>query len=582
MYKDRFLPVVKFLNIFLGVISLAAVASLIGEYGFYLSPQTGAWFNRINIFIVWYFVFQALLKIAVSRDPLSYLKARWFDYLLVAVILVETLILVHLAGFEKLGRYLSGQNVSEITRFYIVAFQISFLFTLVTQSVRINQKIAAYRIHPAQVLIGSFFIIILLGTGLLMLPRATLPGNHLSFLDALFTSTSATCVTGLIVVDTGSYFSRFGQVIIMMLIQIGGLGLMTFSSFFALILRRQISLREKSMMKEIMNYENYGIISKLLSTTVLFTFTIELIGFFILYLAMGPEQSGRFFSALFHSISAFCNAGFSLYRDNFAGFQFNYVFLSTIMLLIVLGGLGFPVLLNLAGGKFRPQQKKKHALTVQTKLVLLISGILIVLGTVVFVSLESHNVMAGKPWHYKIINGLFQSITTRTAGFNTVNISQITFPVVIFFLFLMFVGASPASTGGGIKTTTFGILTAGVLAVIRRRNRIEMFHKTVPYTVLNRAIVIVLFSIFFVFVVFFVLTITEPFKPMDILFETFSAFGTVGLSRGITPDLSPIGKTVIVVAMFFGRLGALTISLAIATPRDIYHYDYPKENVMVG
>ena len=238
--------------------------------------------------------------------------------------------------------------------------------------------------------------------------------------------------------------------------------------------------------------------------------------------------------------------------------------------------------MNLAGGKFRPQQKKKHALTVQTKLALLISGALIVAGTIIFILLESNNVMAGKPWHYKVINGLFQSITTRTAGFNTVNIAQITFPVVVFFLFLMFVGASPGSTGGGIKTTTFGILTAGVLAVIRRRNRIEMFHKTVPYTVLNRALVIVLFSIFFIFIAFFVLTFTEPFKPMDILFEVFSAFGTVGLSRGITPHLSSIGKAVIVVAMFFGRLGALTISLAIATPRDTYHYDYPKENVMVG
>jgi trk system potassium uptake protein len=240
------------------------------------------------------------------------------------------------------------------------------------------------------------------------------------------------------------------------------------------------------------------------------------------------------------------------------------------------------VLLNLLGMRLSSTTGRGKWLTVQSRLVIRISVTLIVVGTVLYLFAENSSTLAGLSLPQKVLNAFFQSVTTRTAGFNTLNIGLITTPTVLFFLLLMFIGASPGSTGGGIKTTTGGILFAGVWSVIRGRNRIELFRKNIPYTVLNRALVIVLFSAAFIFVAVSTLSFKENLPFLDLIFEEFSAFGTVGLSRGITPLLSDIGKLVIITSMFFGRLGALTISLAITAPKETYHYDYPSENVMVG
>lgn len=576
---------VNLLNKILILISLLAIGSLIAEYGFYLSPATEAFVHRVDIIIVWYFVLQALIKLFLATHRWEYFRSHWFDYLLVFFILSETALFINVTGLDLIGKFLRGKEVIQVTKIYIVAFQVSIVLSLFSQGAHLNEKIASFRFHPAQVLMGSFLIIILIGTALLSLPRAVKPGNFLSPLDALFTATSATCVTGLIVVDTGQHFSRLGQLIILTLIQIGGLGLMTYASFFALILRRRISLKEKSMIRDMLNYENMGLISRLLGTTILFTFILEAAGAVSLFIGFEGRYASmgeRVYSAIFHAISAFCNAGFSLQTDSFMSFQGNYLVITTLMVLILLGGLGFPVLLNLSGFRLTPGGGRRKLLTVQTRLVLAISGALLFSGFLFFLIAESGNTLQGMGWSERLLNAFFQSVTARTAGFNTLNIGLIGTPTLLFFLLLMFIGASPGSTGGGIKTTTIGILFAGVWSVIRGRNRIELFRKNIPFTVLNRALVIILFSGSFIFLALVVLTFSENLPFLDLLFETFSAFGTVGLSRGITPLLSSVGKSVIIVSMFFGRLGALTISLAITAPRETYHYDYPPENVMVG
>jgi len=392
-------------------------------------------------------------------------------------------------------------------------------------------------------------------------------------------------VTGLIVVDTGHHFSLMGQLIILMLIQIGGLGLMTYASFFALILRRNISLREKSMLRDMLNYENLGLISKVLASTVLFTFVLEILGALLLFWGMSgePVSLGRhIYTSIFHSISAFCNAGFSLYSDSFMQYKSNYLVMLTISGLIIVGGLGFPVLVNLMSLRLSSAPGSGRWLKVQSRLVLRITGILLLVGFLFFLFAENNNTLLGLSWSEKLLNAFFQSVTTRTAGFNTVDIGLISIPTVLLFLVLMFIGASPGSTGGGIKTTTIGVLFAGVGSIIRGRKRIEIYKKNIPFAVLNRALVIILYSLSFVFLTTLVLSLTENLPFIDILFETFSAFGTVGLSRGITPLLSDAGKMMIILTMFFGRLGALTISLAITAPKEVYHYEYPPENVMVG
>lgn len=585
MLKPPFEFLGKILDALLFLAFLMAFTSFVAEYGFYLPAGWENFLHRINIYIVWYFVLQFFLKLAFSVSPLQYIKSRWFELLLVVIILFETAVIVNLIGFRLFGKYLQGAPVQQITLIYIILFQVSILFAILGHAVRFNQKIASLKIHPSQILMGSFFIIIVLGTALLMLPRAVTPGNQISFVDALFTATSATCVTGLIVVDTGTYFSHLGQIIILVLIQIGGLGLMTFSSFFAFVLRRSISLKEKSMLKEILNFEEYGLISQLIYKTILFTFILEGMGAVFLFVGLSgtPGSLGEhIYSAIFHSVSAFCNAGFSLYKTSFMAFQQNYLVLFSIMILIVLGGLGFPVLSNLSTFKFLKSPQKSTYLSVQTRIVLSISSLLLIVGALAFFLLEYSNTLSQLSAGDQIVHSLFQSVTARTAGFNTVDIGRITVPMALIFLFLMFIGASPGSTGGGIKTTTFAILTAGVFSVMSGKYRIDMYHKTIPYTVLYRAMVIFFFSILFIFLIVFTLTLTQPFNFTDIVFEVFSAFGTVGLSRGITPELSVMGKIAITLCMFFGRLGALTISLAITTPRTAYHYDYPRENVMVG
>jgi trk system potassium uptake protein TrkH len=425
----------------------------------------------------------------------------------------------------------------------------------------------------------------MVGALFLALPKATKPGIQISFLDALFTSTSATCVTGLTVLDTGSMFTLFGQSIILILIQIGGLGLMTYASFFALILGQNISMREKMLMRDVLDTQEMDVIGRLLISTVLFTMIMESVGTLLIFLGLagsGLSFGERLYSGIFHSIAAFCNAGFSIYPDNLMSLKQNYLVVTTISWLIIFGGLGFPVILNLFSLRLFSQQSPSKMLSVQTRLVLGISVVLILSSMLFILIAENNHTLLGLSISDKILNAFFLSVTPRTAGFNTLDISQLAVPTTFIILFLMFIGASPGSTGGGIKTTTLAVLFAGVWSVMRGRNRMELFKKDIPFMVLNRAIVIFIFSIFFIFLCVLLLTIFEKSPFLDLFFEAVSAFGTVGLSRGVTPLLSVGGKITIILLMFFGRLGALTISLAITRPKETYHYTYPSENVMVG
>ncbi len=576
---------VKLLNGIFVIVALSALISLIFEYGFYLSPDQEFYIVLLDLGIIFYFIPYSILKLSLAKDRYSYLKTHWFNYTIIILVMIEIIVFLGFSGVPFLSPILSGRKFVQISKLYIVGFQISIILSIIAQSLSINQKIANFRFNPAQVLLFSFLVIILLGSGFLSLPRAVTPGTCLSYVDALFTATSATCVTGLTVLDTGQQFSMTGQLIILVLIQIGALGIMTYASFFAFILGKNISLRERLLMRDVMNYENMGVISRLLSATVIFTLVIEALGALFLFIGMqdsAPQLGMRIYSAIFHSISAFCNAGFSLYSNSFMNFTGNYMVVTTLSLLIILGGLGFPVILNLLTLRGLAKFRQGKLFSVQTRMVLGISFFLIFFGFLFFLLTENRNSLNDLAWPEKILHAFFQSVTTRTAGFNTVNIGQIAPVTSLLFILLMFIGASPGSTGGGIKTTTAGILFAGVWSVIRGRNRIELFKKDIPFTVLNRSIVIFIFSVLLIFMALMVLSYSEQASLLDISFETVSAFGTVGLSRGLTSLLTDTGKITVILLMFFGRLGALTISLAITSPKEVYHYGYPSENVMVG
>jgi trk system potassium uptake protein TrkH len=439
--------------------------------------------------------------------------------------------------------------------------------------------------HPARALAASFLAAILVGTVVLSLPFCTTEGHSTSVLDAVFTATSAVCVTGLIVKDTPVHFSAAGQAVILVLIQLGGLGIMTFSTLILLAARRKVSVRERLLIQSSFHPGIPKDFPSLVRSIFLFTFGIEAAGAAVLFLWFTPRFGAQrgLELAVFHSISAFCNAGFSLFSDSLAGYGGHAGLVLTVAALIVLGGIGFPVLRESAamirararGRRFQPTLHFK--LVVATTLILIISG-----GAGLFV-LEQGASMASYPAGEKVLASLFQGITARTAGFNTIPIEALGPASVLLMILLMFVGASPASTGGGIKTTTVAVLALIVRARARARDTVPAFHRTLGAELAVRAVTLIVLGLSVTFVAGVALLMAQPEIGMaNALFEVFSAFGTVGLTTGITPGLTPAGRIIIILTMFVGRVGPLTILYALSRRKPRGHYEYAEESVLVG
>jgi len=440
---------------------------------------------------------------------------------------------------------------------------------------------------PARILVVSFMAVISIGTFLLRLPLAT-NGPGLSFVDALFTATSATCVTGLVVTDTGSTFSPFGQIVILVLIQLGGLGLMTFSTFFVYLLGRKLSLGGRELLQHTFSQLPIMTVKKLLRAIFLTTVVVETTGAVVLTLRFWLDMPlGRaFYFGVFHAISAFCNAGFSLMADSMIGYQGDVVVNVMLMVLIVIGGVGFIVISEIG---FRPDRGLSR-LSLHSRLVIYSSATLIAVGFVFFFIMETNNVMAPMSYKSQFLTALFQSITARTAGFNTVDIGALANSTLFLLCILMFVGASPGSCGGGIKTTTFAILVSQIRSSFKSQEDVNILYRRVPAEVISKAISVSFFSAMIIVVFTIALLSTELAGLshqasrglfLEILFEVTSAFGTVGLSTGMTSQLSQAGRVLIILLMFVGRMGPVTIAMAVGN-RERVSYKYAEENIMVG
>ena len=446
------------------------------------------------------------------------------------------------------------------------------------------------RVSPQQALVFSFAVLILVGAGLLLLPGMTEEPEGLSVVDALFTATSAVCVTGLIVVDTGTAFTLTGQLVILGMIQLGGLGIMTFSIFFLRLAGIGSSLKSELAVRSSLSLSPQHDIFNLVKSVVLFTLIFEAVGALLLTVAFAFEYSPfqAFYLAVFHAISAFCNAGFSLFSDSLTRFQENVWVNLVVMTLIVSGGLGFIVMVELTG--LRP--KKRIRLSLHSKIVIVTSMVLVFYGAVVFWVLEWHNVLGGMGLPGKIVTGLFQSVTTRTAGFNTVNFDHMTNTSLVTAIFLMFVGGSPGSTAGGIKTITLAVVVAMVVSRFRGFSRANLFRRSITETTIARCAAVVLIGLAVVGIAFSLLLITQTGEIdhtrtrdtfLQLLFETVSAFGTVGLSMGVTGQLTSLGKVIIILTMFLGRVGPITVGLAMMSPPGSEkRYNYGSEEIIVG
>ena len=472
-----------------------------------------------------------------------------------------------------------------------------FFIELSRMSLGVNKM----AIHPAMIFILSFLLVIFIGTLLLMLPNSTVAG--ISWTDALFTSTSAVCVTGLIVVDTATVFTGMGKTIIMILFQIGGLGMMTFTSFFGFFFKGGQSLQSQLFLKDYINEDNISKIGSTLIKIMLFTLGFELLAsgliFFIVDSSLFNSTGERAFFALFHSISAFCNAGFSTLTNGLyeTGFRTEYHIHLILAISIIMGGIGFPVIVSyyqvakrIVTNYYNSFTKKDsfyhhtpRIFNINTRLTTITTFILLVVGFITYWIFEENNTLAGLEGYGKIVTAFFGSVTPRTAGFNTVDMTQLALPTVLIYLILMWIGASPGSTGGGLKTTTFAVAVLNAISIAKGKDRVEVFNRQIDPETVRKAFAVILLSFLVIGLgVFMVLFFNPELGILDVAFEVFSAFSTVGLSLGITAKLTTGSKLVISLIMFLGRVGTLTVLVAFIRKTRSLRYKYPQESVFIS
>ena len=443
-------------------------------------------------------------------------------------------------------------------------------------------------LSPTRIFALSFAAVILAGGISLWFPFSATQGS-LRFVDALFTSTSAVCVTGLVVIDTGKDLSTLGQVITLILIQVGGLGIITFSTVFFVLMGRGISFKGREIVQSTFLHtprRDFLVIAK---SVILFTFITESIGALLLFIRFFQDFpfNRALYQAIYHAISAFNNAGFSLFSDNLMGYQGDLIVNLTIMGLIVHGGIGFIVQYEVLSW-FRGIQQR---VSVHTKIVLITTALLIISGALLFYLFERNHILRGTPILTNLLTCLFQSVTPRTAGFNTVDIGALMNPTILLLIILMFIGASPGSTGGGVKTTSAALLGLLIWNRIKGNEEVNVFNRTIPREIIGRTISIIFASAFSVAIIWSVLLIVGGGSPpveesrrffVEYLFDTVSAFGTVGLSMGITPKLNDLQKYALILMMFAGRVGPLTLAFSLSRGTGKRGLTYAEEGVMVG
>lgn len=570
------------------VVSILAIIAFFYDFGFEHQPDIKGFL--ISVYLISIFV--GIVSLAVRYFFKGYrprLKSSPFDFVLFLFLIF---ILLNQYGYFT-------NNLPGILNQKIWLYAAVFL-VFIREFSALKVELRKAYLNPAQLFVLSFLTLIILGSFLLLLPKATVSG--IGLIDALFTSTSAVCVTGLVVVDTGSSFTEFGHIIIALLIQLGGLGIMTFASYFSYFFKGGSSYENQLALRDITNAEKISDVFSILKKIIVLTFLIEGTGALLIFETLDssviPSVYDRVFFSGFHAISGFCNAGFSTLQNSFYedAFQLNYPLHLIISFLIILGGLGFPIVFNLFRylklkviTAFLFLLRRKNTITtprlinINTRIVLITSLVLTVLGAVAFYILEYNNTLASHNQIGKVVTAFFGSVTTRTAGFNTVDTGALNLHTILIMMFLMWVGASPASTGGGIKTSTFAVAILNTISIARGKTRLELFNREIPNTSVERAYAIILLSIFVISISILLISFFDSDKGLlNISFECISAYATVGLSRGITADLSSASKLVLTLTMFIGRVSMLTLLIALFKRVSTEAYRLPSENILIN
>lgn len=591
--KAKNLGVLKILNLF---VSFTALITLTIYYGFPHTVQGDVNMMTVIRYSFGFYISHYLIKFIYDFHPWEYLKKTWFEGFVMFILIIEgashimTGELLFVPLLEKLS-ISSGEDIS------LIFIQGYFFIVIIAELTRKGSVIPKIRMHPAVIFILSFLGIISVGTLLLMMPEMTSSGNGMDALDALFTSTSATCVTGLMVEDAMHFFTFKGQIVILALIQLGGLNVIAFASVLALAARFGVSVRQHDVIEDFVNKDNFLSGKGTLGRVVIWCLGIEAIGAIALGVVWSSDipfsgVSDRIYSSIFHSVSAFNNAGITLFTGGFTHpwVSTNWLAHWIITALVFAGALGTVALFDI----FDPTRLRRRliypwkTIGFATKIALYVSLILVVFGSVAFAILEWNGVLSGMSGFGKFTTSVFQSVT-RTSGFSTVNISSVGLPMIFIFIALMFIGGSSSSTGGGIKTSTFSVILSDVWRTVRGFDHVQLFKRTINPTLRSRAYSVLMFFIIGNMIFLFLLTITEAsllaegdYSFIDLAFEQISAMGTVGLSTGITPLLTPAGKFIILISMFIGRVGTLTVAFALGGSLIETHFKYPEGHTMIG
>ncbi len=571
------------------VFALLALVALVVDFGF----PDDYWDHLLtDIFYLLYgFI---ILSSSDFESSIRKLSTRGFGHLRSWLVVISVILLVIFAAINTANYLLSENRSLNLATAFLVLVNVLREF-----SSRIY-ALDRQTLHPALVFALSFVVLISVGTVVLMLPNSSTEGVRL--IDSLFTSTSAVCVTGLVVLDTGTDFTLYGQSAILGLIQSGALGMLSFTSLFVLLFKGEGSYENRLNLKDMINAPAMSSASGTLIKILFFVFLTEAIGFLLIYFSLDESFDGRLFYSIFHSISAFCNAGFSTESNSLYSLstRTNFQLHLSIAFLIILGGIGYLVVIDMYSfikkyaqfvrQRLFPNDRRKPAykpgLRLNTKMVLFTTAVLLVFGTLSFLVLEWNGVLSEHTIYGKVITAFFNSVTARTAGFNTIPMEELTTLSVLIFLFLMWIGASPGSTGGGVKTTTFAVVGLNIYQQALGLSKIHIAWKKIDPKALNRATAIIALSLIVIGISTFCLVLfDEQLGFLPLLFESISAFATVGLSTGITGQLSDPSKVVIIVTMFVGRVGFLTLLTGML--QHIYKFkyspiDYPEEKILIN
>lgn len=582
-YKDS---VRRILQICSAVISLVTIVCIICYHGMYISLEAK---NIIRIIIhgsLCFYVVKYFVLFFYSLHRRDYLKKSWFEGVIIFLLIAQFLS-VHI--FHLSLDLFESENFEN---YYLLFIQFYFLIIVLIEFTKANGFLGKFNLSPPLLMVASFFILIAFGTLLLCMPRMTV--NGISFVDALFTATSASCITGLTVVSTGACFTVKGQVVIMILIQLGGISILSFATFFTTFLSKSfVGLRYQYMLRDMLDTNQLSESVALLRSIVLTTAIIEFSGVALLYTYWNTTgffttNSENLFYSLFYTISAFNNGGFVLMDKSLLdlGVSNSYFPQTIIAVLVFLGGIGFLTIRDFFSAR-RIRERKKHqwkGLMPQTRIILTTTFAIILICTLIFFLIEKDHALSGqKSFFDKIFTSFFQIITCRTSGFMVLDVNTMALPTMIMITLIIFIGGSPGSTAGGVKTTTLFVLIKSVLATIQGKKNIEYKHRTIHFSLVDRAYSIILMSLAFILISCFLITLVQPDVSLNhAIFETTSAFTTCGLSSGAPADWCNAAKIILVINMYIGRIGTLTLAFALTKHRKESQHTYPNLYLMVG